>query len=327
MTSMSGGDYGRIRHTFWTDPDIKRVLNPEQKTLLLYYFSSPHRTLIGLYYCPMEYAASETGLPVERVREWTLGALSRFVSYDEQTEEILVHRAGKHQVGEHLAEKDHQRKAILKAVQGAHSPRLVRRFLELYPHWNLNVSPPEGGEPVEEAPSKPLASPFEAKAVAEQVQSITETLSNESAADAADEFVDAEWVEDDDPTPTGSQVIPFRHEWTITADSLHNIPERLTTVQVLLSWAKRQVVPPDEAEKKKQGAAAKRLAERHSGRDIVLAFAGIETMYRFKDEPWDLFDIEKLFSKAKAAAVNHPAVKAAREDAALDRALNDLGAA
>ena len=42
---MSGGDYGRVRHTFWTDPDIKRALSPEQKALLLYFFTSPHRTL------------------------------------------------------------------------------------------------------------------------------------------------------------------------------------------------------------------------------------------------------------------------------------------
>lgn len=175
---MAGGDYGRVRHTFWTDPDIKRVLTPEQKTLLLYYFTSPHRTLIGLYYCPLEYAASETGLPLEQVREWTTGALSRFVTYDVQTEEILVHRAGRHQVGDVLAEKDNQRKAIEKACAEAHSATLVRRFLELYEHWSLAVPVP----PEPEAPSKPLASPFEAKAVAVAVTEQEETEAKASEA-------------------------------------------------------------------------------------------------------------------------------------------------
>lgn len=335
MTSMSGGDYGRIRHTFWTDPDIKRVLNPEQKTLLLYFFSSPHRTLIGLYYCPLEYAASETGIELARVREWTAGALSRFVTYDEQTEEILVHRAGKHQVGEHLAEKDHQRKAVVKALQEAHSAKLVRAFLALYPHWNLNVSPPEGGEPVAEAPSEPLPSPSEAKAVSEQVQSITDTLPYGSGGQAADEVIDAEVeiVEDDgvcipaadEPRPALSLVRST--EWSITPERIGSAPERLTTGAVIGAWAKRQPVDPDATERKKQGAVAKRLVERHSGRDIMLAFAGIETMFRFRDEPWDLFDLERLFSKAKAAAVNHPAVKEARADAELDAALDNLGLA
>lgn len=159
---MTGGDYGRIRHTFWTDPDIKRALTPEQKTLLLYYFTSPHRTLIGLYYCPMEYAASETGIPVERVREWTLGALARFVTYDEQTEEIFVHRAGRHQVGEQLSAKDNQRKAVEKALTEAHSQTLVRRFLELYAHWPLTFETAPAPEP----PSKGVERGSEAKAVA-----------------------------------------------------------------------------------------------------------------------------------------------------------------
>jgi hypothetical protein len=178
---MAGGDYGRIRHTFWTDPDIKRALTPEQKTLLLYYFTSPHRTLIGLYYCPLEYAAGETGIPLERVREWTFGALSRFVTYDEQTEEILVHRAGKHQVGDELKERDNQRKAIEKALHEAHSSCLVRKFLSLYAHWPIDFQAPPEPQPEEKkAPSEPLASPSEAIAVAEQGTTAEETLPNGS---------------------------------------------------------------------------------------------------------------------------------------------------
>ncbi len=176
---MSGGDYGRVRHTFWTDPDIKRVLNTEQKALLLYYFTSPHRNLIGLYYCPFAYVASETGLTIDRVEEWTLGPLAKFVSYDLATEEILVHRAGKHQIGEVLAEKDKQRTAVVKSCAEVHSAKLLRRFLELYRHWNLAVAVPPDPAPYD-APSKPLTRPSEAKAVA-----VTQQYHNTAAAPRA----------------------------------------------------------------------------------------------------------------------------------------------
>ena len=141
---MAGGDYGRIRHTFWTDPDIKRSLTPEQKVLLLYWFSSPHSNMVGLFYCPLEYVALETGLPLDKVREWTLGALSRFVSYDEKTEEVLVHRAAKHQITEHLQATDKRLKAIKRSLAEAHSKPLLRAFLTLYADWPLGIeAPPE----------------------------------------------------------------------------------------------------------------------------------------------------------------------------------------
>lgn len=180
---MAGGDYGRIRHTFWTDPDIKRGLNVEQKALLLYYFTSPHSSLVGLYYCPLEYISVETGIPVERVREATFGPLSKYVTYDEATEEIFVHRAGRHQVGDDLQVKDRRVKAIQKVIAETHSSRLVAKFLELYAHWPLNVE-----NPPPEAPSKPLRSHSSSSAVAVQEQSsaAAEPLRDEPAAGSPD---------------------------------------------------------------------------------------------------------------------------------------------
>lgn len=161
---MAQTGYGRVQRGFWTDPDIKRVLTPEQKVLLIYYFTSPHSNMAGLYYCPLSYVADEVGLPLESVREWTLGPLSRFVTYDEWSDEILVHRALIHQVETgQLKEGDKRRKAIEAILHGAHSRRLVRRFLELYADWQFDVPmPPPSGAPSEdqEAPSKPLGMPL-----------------------------------------------------------------------------------------------------------------------------------------------------------------------
>ena len=156
---MAGGDYGRVRHSFWTDPDIKRPLQPSQKLLLLYFFTNPHSNLIGLYSLPLIYAANETGLRLEDVREWTLGVLARWVTYDESTEEILVHKSAAHQVDTNLKETDNRVKKIVGIVNAAHSKPLASLFLWLYRHWPLGLNAPT------EAPSKPLASPSEAIAV------------------------------------------------------------------------------------------------------------------------------------------------------------------
>lgn len=120
---MAGGDYGRIRHTFWTDPDIKRVLTSEQKALLLYFFTSPHSNLTGLYYCPLGYAAAEVGLPIEQVRAWTLGALSAFVGYDEETAEVRILERSR------VFFKPHIRKEPRRVSRPCLSPRLRREVL------------------------------------------------------------------------------------------------------------------------------------------------------------------------------------------------------
>jgi hypothetical protein len=244
-----------------------------------------------------------------------------------------VHRAGKHQVGEHLAEKDHQRKAVVKALEEAHSAALVGRFLELYTHWSLNVSPPKGPEPVKEAPSKPLQRPSEAKAVSEQeqIQNRTDTDADASDAVGVALIVDAELVEDDEPT--GTAVIPFERDPVATLEALHALPPEFTTGQLLGMWIKRQPAKPNDAERKRQGAAAKRIVAHHSALDIALALLGMEVLFPYAAPPrgrgqaWDLFTFETKFSIAKQEAQKHPALVDAQMDEELDRALNSLGAA
>ena len=153
---MAGGDYSRVRRTFWTDPDIKRVLSAEQKALLLYFITSPHANMIGLYHCPLEYAAAEVGLDVDAVREWVAGPLSRFLSYDPATDEVLVHNYARHQIADTLKPEDKRMRRVVAELASIHSKDLVRRFLELYADWSIPFEAPS------EAPSKPLRRPFEA---------------------------------------------------------------------------------------------------------------------------------------------------------------------
>ena len=159
---MAGENYRRVVPSFWTDPDIKRALTLEDKALLLYYFTSPHSNMIGLYYCPPAYVAAETGLPVAVIVNALERQLAPFVTYDPETEEVFVHRAARHQVGEELQGKDHRKKAVPRLLEGVHSARLKRAFLLKYAAWDLGVSLPEDTQ----APSKPLPRASEAIAVA-----------------------------------------------------------------------------------------------------------------------------------------------------------------
>lgn len=84
----------------------------------------------------------------------------------------------------------------------------------------------------------------------------------------------------------------------------------LTGGEVLGWWLELQETRPPDSDVGKQGAAAKRLAEKCDREQIVQAFVGIEQMFPYsKGEPWDLFDLEKKLPKALQAAHNHPEVK------------------
>tara|TARA_R110000787_G_scaffold9902_1_gene34229 strand:+ start:249 stop:602 length:354 start_codon:yes stop_codon:yes gene_type:complete len=87
-------------------------------------------------------------------------------------------------------------------------------------------------------------------------------------------------------------------------------------------WIKMQPVRPHPRDINKQGAAAKRIAERDLSH-VKAATIGIGLLFPYSTgAPWDLFDLERLFTKAvlagakKATEVSAPsgiaALKAAR---------------
>lgn len=143
---MASGDYARIRHGFWTDPDVRR-LDAEQKVLLLYYFSSPHSNMVGLYHCPTFYAALETGVSEEKVVAALADQLKPFVVYDPRTAEVWVKKAARHQVANVLSKDDKRRKKVVGMVGETHSAWLLAQFLTAYTDWQLGIPIPAGVEP------------------------------------------------------------------------------------------------------------------------------------------------------------------------------------
>lgn len=165
---MAGETYGNVAVTFWTDREVKRVLTSEQKLLALYYFTAPHSNMAGLYFAPFAFTASLTGLTVEQVREWTLNALSPFVSYDEETEEVLVHRMLEHRVGAALSARDKRATAVNRIIADTHSDALVAKFLQLHPACELDRG--RAARSPEAPPEAPSQGATQAIAVTEQLQ-------------------------------------------------------------------------------------------------------------------------------------------------------------
>jgi len=95
--------------------------------------------------------------------------------------------------------------------------------------------------------------------------------------------------------------------------------------ELLAEWIKRQHVPPDQSEKSKQAGKAKQICAKHSKDDISQAFLGMGELFPYSNgEPWDLFDLDKKFSKAKQAVVNHPKVQEMKRDQELAQELEGV---
>lgn len=167
---MSDEHYGKILHSFWTDPRIKRRLSREAKLLLCYYFSSPHKNMAGIYHCPVAYVADETGLDPETVRAG-LQAIKDWVTFDPDTDEAFVHGLAETAIGTDLKAGDTKRKTLERYLQAVHSPRLLHLFQQRYGRWGLRIPLPEQRVTPSDTPlPTPSDTPSDTRAVAVAVE-------------------------------------------------------------------------------------------------------------------------------------------------------------
>ena len=86
--------------------------------------------------------------------------------------------------------------------------------------------------------------------------------------------------------------------------------EPMKANELLKEWIDRQELPPDGKEKGRQAGKAKQICEKHSREDIIKAFNGMGQLFPHSDgTPWDLFDLDRKFSNAKQAILNHPEIQ------------------
>lgn len=136
---MSHQTYAPLRTSFWTDPKVRTGLPGDGKYMATYWFSAPSSNLAGLFSCDYVTAAKHIDRPVEFVRFHTQVTCSPYVTYDEQTEEVFVHAAAKHRIGETIKEKDTRRRTLERLWKDCHSPYLRSAFAQKYEAWGLDL--------------------------------------------------------------------------------------------------------------------------------------------------------------------------------------------
>ena len=89
----------------------------------------------------------------------------------------------------------------------------------------------------------------------------------------------------------------------------------MSASQVLEAWASAQPIEVPAADRRKQKPFARRIADGHTREQVMATFVGIGQLFPHcppKNQPWDLSDLDRKFSKAVAAARDHPELKARR---------------
>lgn len=155
-------DYGTVSPQFWVRGTGKQLRGDAgAQVVALYLMTSPHANMIGIYYCPVDYIAKETGLSIEGASK----ALQRlasldFCTYEQESELVFVHRLATYQIGEELSPSDKRVKGVInelaKVPQGACWQAFRARYAVQYhlpiPGDKPLPSPSKGAT---EAPSKP----------------------------------------------------------------------------------------------------------------------------------------------------------------------------
>lgn len=154
-------DFAKISPQIWISErgrEIKR-LGLYAQIIAFYLQTSPHSTMIGIYYLPIAFIAHETGLQCEDIVR-TLEQLNQidFCTYDEKSEFIWVHDMAFEQIEQELKHSDHRVKGIRDSLRGLPKLPFLDAFFDKYSEpFNLNVADKLNVRAIE-APIKPLPS-------------------------------------------------------------------------------------------------------------------------------------------------------------------------
>ena len=156
-------DYGSVSPKFWIGQTGRAMRgNVNAQLVALYLITSPHANMIGVFYCPIEYIAKDTGLTIEGASKGLRSLIDLdFCRFDEQTEEVLIHSMAAFQIGERLEAKDKRCIGVAREIEKVSSSLLREGFLARYA-VPFNLAYPGQKEAPKtspfEAPSKPLRS-------------------------------------------------------------------------------------------------------------------------------------------------------------------------
>lgn len=123
--------YSKVFDEFWKCPE-RAKRSDEEKLMMIYLVTCPHRNMIGFYRLPLSYAAEDLGWEREKVLR-TLRLINRsdFAAYDEKTNHVLVHKYLKYNS---LSNPNMARGAVSKAAEMKESPLFITFFQDLTEH-------------------------------------------------------------------------------------------------------------------------------------------------------------------------------------------------
>lgn len=152
--------YGKVLPTFWIGDTGKAIRKKgvDAQLVALYLLTSPHSTMLGLYYLPICTLAHETGLSQEGASK-ALASLSEalFSSYDAASEVVWVHEMAKFQIADRLTAADNRVKGIQRDYLALPNNPFLKAFFDKYASaFHLKILR-DGSRPLQ-APSKPLRS-------------------------------------------------------------------------------------------------------------------------------------------------------------------------
>lgn len=127
-------DYGTVSAKFWIGETGKKLRgNKDAQILALYFMTSPHASMSGLYYCPLTYMSQDTGIPIEGARKGLQKLIEeKFCEYDNEMDMIFVVKMARHQLGDRLNKADKRRIGLLKDLAKIPATYLIGRFIEVY---------------------------------------------------------------------------------------------------------------------------------------------------------------------------------------------------
>src|SRR5689334_11865362 len=112
---MNMREFAKLSPQFWINDRGRQIknLSAEARLIAFYLLTSPHSTMIGIYYLPITFIAHETGFTLEETVKSLRSLIdARFCSYDELLEYVWVHDLAFDQIGFQLKENDNRVKAI-----------------------------------------------------------------------------------------------------------------------------------------------------------------------------------------------------------------------
>jgi len=118
--------------TFWTRGSGKKLRgNADAQVLAFYFMTSPHSTMVGIFYSSVATILDETGLTEPRFRA-ALPAVAEIAQYDEQEGIVFLPEGSAHQIGETMSIGNKVRKPALSQLQVYGNHRFVREWIYRY---------------------------------------------------------------------------------------------------------------------------------------------------------------------------------------------------